>query len=66
MKYFYSLILLILIFLTAVVPVCLVIGGYVLSDLSWTSRIGMIAGGLLLLWMIRPFSIISGKDLKVF
>ena len=59
-----TIVLFILIILTVVIPIGMIIGGFVL-DLSWWSRLAMVCCGLLLAWLIKPVSILTGKDLKI-
>lgn len=48
-------------------PVWLVVKGFItFIDKSFIPGIIMIIVGLFLLWLIKPFSIITGKDLKIF
>lgn len=56
--------LFILIVLTFVIPIGMIIGGFTI-DHSWGSRLAMVSCGLLLAWLIKPVSILTGKDLKI-
>lgn len=53
-----------LIILTIALPFGIIIGGFVLK-LSWWGRVAMVGGGLMLAWLIKPVSILTGKDLKI-
>ena len=66
-KIIVSLFYIILVSLTIVVPFCLVMAGTICilsHELAW--GIPMFIIGVALFWLIKPFSIITGKDFKIF
>ena len=47
-------------------PLYLVYIGFVDSDVSFWVRVGLVVTGLVLCRVIKPISIITGKDWKIF
>ena len=47
-------------------PLYLVYIGFVGSDVSFWARVGLVVIGLVLCRVIKPISIITGKDWKIF
>ena len=47
-------------------PLYLVYIGFVGSDVSFWARVGLVMIGLVLCRLVKPISIITGKDWKVF
>ena len=47
-------------------PVYLVYIGFVGSDVSFWARVGLVVIGLVLCRVVKPISIITGKDWKIF
>lgn len=57
----------ILVSLTVIIPMALVaMGTACILEKSFAWGIPMLILGIVLFWAIKPFSIISGKDFKIF
>lgn len=67
-KIIYAFILFIMVSLTLVIPASAIFYGVkiILSHTSFFTGAGMVAFGLLILWLIKPISIITDKDHKIF
>lgn len=67
-KVIYAFILFIMVSLTMIIPVSAIFYGIkiILSHTSFFVGVGMVAFGLLILWLIKPISIITDKDHKIF
>lgn len=67
-KIIYAFILFIMVSLTMIIPVSAIFYGVkiILSHTSFFTGAGLVAFGLVILWLIKPISIITNKDHKIF
>ena len=66
MKLFLAALTLLLVIALVCSPLYLVYIGFVGSDVNFWVRVGLVVIGLVLCRLIKPISIITGKDWKVF
>lgn len=66
MKLLFAALTLLLVIALVCSPLYLVYIGFVGSDVSFWARVGLVVIGLVLCRVVKPISIITGKDWKIF
>ena len=64
MKYLRAIILFVTLSATVLIPFGLLAAGF-MPGLPWWGRISLVGGGLLTARLVKPMSILTGKDLKI-
>ncbi len=64
MIYLRVILLFIVISISVLLPVLMVVAGFV-CDISPWGRVSLVGGGLLLAWLIKPLSIVTGRNWKI-
>ncbi|MBD5265451.1 MAG: hypothetical protein HDS44_00590 [Bacteroides sp.] len=64
MKYLRIIILCVVVSATVLIPFGLIAAAFT-PGLPWWGRLSLVSGGLLTARLVKPFSIVTGKDLKI-
>ena len=64
MRYLRAVILFVVVSATVLVPFGLVAAGF-MPNLPWWGRVALVGSGLLTARLVKPLSILTGRDLKI-